>query len=100
MSNMAQTRRSPEHSVQQEVEDVFSAIKKTLTEHIRQKLCDRADLRLRMAKISGAHNTTIQLSIDCVWESTQRGGKLVLCGNGEVLPMLNNLAAELMSGCR
>jgi D-sedoheptulose 7-phosphate isomerase len=60
-------------------------------EHIRQELLEGADLRLQVAEYQA---TIIQLMIDCVWESMQRGGKLLLCGNGGSAADAQHLAAE------
>jgi D-sedoheptulose 7-phosphate isomerase len=60
-------------------------------EHIRQELLEGADLRLQVAEYQA---TIIQLMIDCVWESMERGGKLLLCGNGGSAADAQHLAAE------
>ena len=47
---------------------------------IAQELQDSAALKLQAASTQAE---IIQAMIDCIWESMQQGGKLLLCGNGE-----------------
>jgi D-sedoheptulose 7-phosphate isomerase len=47
-------------------------------EEIRRELCEGVELRLRVAE---SQAPVIQTMIECVWDSMQRGGKLLICGN-------------------
>src|SRR5258705_2154491 len=60
-------------------------------EDIIQELREGAELRLRVAESQAA---VIQRMIDCVWDSMERGGKLLLCGNGGSAADAQHLAAE------
>jgi D-sedoheptulose 7-phosphate isomerase len=60
---------------------------------IAQELQESAALKLQVAS---TQVTIIQAMIDCVWESLQQGGKLLLCGNGGSAADAQHLAAECM----
>ena len=62
-------------------------------EDIRQELRDSAELKLQVAATQAE---VIQAMIDCVWESMQLGGKLLLCGNGGSAADAQHLATECM----
>jgi D-sedoheptulose 7-phosphate isomerase len=62
-------------------------------EDIIQELREGAELRLRVAE---SQTLVIQRMIECVWNSMQRGGKLLLCGNGGSAADAQHLAAECM----
>lgn len=60
---------------------------------ITQELRDSAALKLRVADTQGP---TIQAMIECIWESMQRGGKLLLCGNGGSAADAQHIATEFV----
>ena len=60
---------------------------------IAQELQESAALKLQVA---ATQVTIIQAMIDCVWESMQQGGKLLLCGNGGSAADAQHLATECM----
>ena len=60
---------------------------------IAQELQDSAALKLQVASTQAG---IIQAMIDCVWESMQQGGKLLLCGNGGSAADAQHLATECM----
>ncbi len=60
---------------------------------IRQALHDSAALKIQVAATQAE---IIQTMIDCVWQSLQRGGKLLLCGNGGSAADAQHLATECM----
>jgi D-sedoheptulose 7-phosphate isomerase len=60
---------------------------------IAQELQESATLKLQVA---ATQVTIIQAMIDCVWESMQQGGKLLLCGNGGSAADAQHLATECM----
>jgi D-sedoheptulose 7-phosphate isomerase len=62
-------------------------------EDIIQELREGAELRLRVAE---SQTLVIQRMIECVWNSMQRGGKLLLCGNGGSAADAQHFAAECM----
>lgn len=62
-------------------------------EDVTQELRDSAALKLRVAETEAA---TIRAMITCVWECMQRGGKLLLCGNGGSAADAQHLATECM----
>lgn len=62
-------------------------------EDIAQELHDSAELKRQVASTQVG---IIQAMIDCIWESMQRGGKLLLCGNGGSAADAQHLAAECM----
>lgn len=60
---------------------------------ITQELRDSAALKMQVADTQGALMHAI---IECIWESLQRGGKLLLCGNGGSAADAQHLATECM----
>ena len=60
---------------------------------IMQAMRDSAALKLQVATTQVG---IMQAMIDCVWESLQRGGKLLLCGNGGSAADAQHLATECM----
>jgi D-sedoheptulose 7-phosphate isomerase len=60
---------------------------------ITQALRDSAALKLEVAETQA---DIIQVMIDCVWDSLQKGGKVLLCGNGGSAADAQHLAAECM----
>jgi len=60
---------------------------------IAQELRDSAALKLRVAETQGP---IMQAMLECVWESMQQGGKLLLCGNGGSAADAQHLATECM----
>ncbi len=50
----------------------------TTMDDIAQELHESAALKLRVAETQGP---IIQAMLECIWESMQQGGKLLLCGN-------------------
>jgi D-sedoheptulose 7-phosphate isomerase len=62
-------------------------------EDIVQELRDSAALKLHVAETQGP---TIQAMLECIWESLQQGGKLLLCGNGGSAADAQHLATECM----
>ena len=64
-----------------------------LIEDITKELRDSAELKLQVA---ATQVSVIQAMIDCIWDSMQQGGKLLLCGNGGSAADAQHLAAECM----
>jgi D-sedoheptulose 7-phosphate isomerase len=62
-------------------------------EDITQELRESAALKLQVATTQAG---VIQAMLDCIWESLQQGGKLLLCGNGGSAADVQHLAAECM----
>jgi D-sedoheptulose 7-phosphate isomerase len=62
-------------------------------EDVTQSLRDSAALKLEVAATQGA---MIQTMIEVIWESSQQGGKLLLCGNGGSAADAQHLATELI----
>src|SRR5438132_6679881 len=65
----------------------------TSMDDIAQELHDSAALKLRVAETQGP---IIQAILECIWESMQQGGKLLLCGNGGSAADAQHLATECM----
>ena len=65
----------------------------TSMDDIAQELRDSAALKLRVAETQGP---IIQAILECIWESMQQGGKLLLCGNGGSAADAQHLATECM----
>src|SRR5499427_6897667 len=63
----------------------------TPVEDITRELRESAALKVRVAETQGA---IIQAMIECIWESMQQGGKLLLCGNGGSAADAQHLATE------
>jgi D-sedoheptulose 7-phosphate isomerase len=60
---------------------------------ITRELRESAALKVRVAETQGA---LIQAMLECIWESMQQGGKLLLCGNGGSAADAQHLATECM----
>jgi D-sedoheptulose 7-phosphate isomerase len=60
---------------------------------ITRELRESAALKVHVAETQGA---MIQAMIECIWESMQQGGKLLLCGNGGSAADAQHLATECM----
>jgi D-sedoheptulose 7-phosphate isomerase len=60
---------------------------------ITRELRESAALKVHVAETQGA---IIQAMIECIWESMQQGGKLLLCGNGGSAADAQHLATECM----
>ena len=60
---------------------------------IIQELRESAALKVHVAETQGA---IIQAMIECIWESMQQGGKLLICGNGGSAADAQHLATECM----
>jgi D-sedoheptulose 7-phosphate isomerase len=60
---------------------------------IARELRDSAALKLQVAETQGP---TIQAMIECIWDSMQQGGKLLLCGNGGSAGDAQHIATECM----
>jgi len=60
---------------------------------ITQELRESAALKVHVAETQGA---IIQAMIECIWESMQQGGKLLMCGNGGSAADAQHLATECM----
>ena len=60
-------------------------------EDIIQELRESAALKLQLASTQAS---MIQTMIDCIWDSMQQGGKLLLCGNGGSAADAQHLATE------
>ena len=60
---------------------------------IMQELRESAELKLQLAATQA---TVIHTMIDCIWDSMQQGGKLLLCGNGGSAADAQHLATECM----
>lgn len=62
-------------------------------DNITRTLLDSAALKQQVAATQAG---VIHAMIECIWESLQRGGKLLLCGNGGSAADAQHLAAECM----
>jgi len=62
-------------------------------EDITQELRESAALKVHIAETQGP---IIQAMLECIWESMQQGGKLLLCGNGGSAADAQHLATECM----
>lgn len=62
-------------------------------EDITQELRESAALKVRVAETQGP---IMQAMIDCIWESMQQGGKLLMCGNGGSAADAQHLVTECM----
>jgi D-sedoheptulose 7-phosphate isomerase len=62
-------------------------------DYITRTLLDSAALKQQVAATQA---DVIHAMIECIWESLQRGGKLLLCGNGGSAADAQHLAAECM----
>jgi D-sedoheptulose 7-phosphate isomerase len=60
---------------------------------ITRELRESAALKVHVAETQGA---IIQGMIECIWESMQQGGKLLMCGNGGSAADAQHLATECM----
>ena len=60
---------------------------------ITRELRESATLKVHVAETQGA---IIQSMIECIWESMQQGGKLLICGNGGSAADAQHLATECM----
>jgi len=60
---------------------------------IIRELRESATLKMHVAETQGA---IIQAMIECIWESMQQGGKLLICGNGGSAADAQHLATECM----
>jgi D-sedoheptulose 7-phosphate isomerase len=60
---------------------------------IMRELRESASLKVHVAETQGA---SIQAMIECIWESMQQGGKLLICGNGGSAADAQHLATECM----
>jgi D-sedoheptulose 7-phosphate isomerase len=60
---------------------------------IMRELRESASLKVHVAETQGA---SIQAMIECIWESIQQGGKLLICGNGGSAADAQHLATECM----
>jgi D-sedoheptulose 7-phosphate isomerase len=60
---------------------------------IMRELRESASLKVHVAETQG---TSIQAMIECIWESMQQGGKLLICGNGGSAADAQHLATECM----
>lgn len=60
---------------------------------ITQALRESAALKVHVAETQGP---VIQAMIECIWESMQEGGKLLMCGNGGSAADAQHLATECM----
>jgi D-sedoheptulose 7-phosphate isomerase len=60
---------------------------------ITQELRESAALKVHVAETQGY---IIQAMVECIWESLQQGGKLLLCGNGGSAADAQHLATECM----
>jgi D-sedoheptulose 7-phosphate isomerase len=60
---------------------------------ITRELRESATLKVHVAETQGA---IIQAMIECIWESMQQGGKLLICGNGGSAADAQHLATECM----
>ena len=65
----------------------------TAMDNITQELRESAALKVHVAETQGA---IIQAMLECIWESLQQGGKLLLCGNGGSAADAQHLATECM----
>ena len=62
-------------------------------EDITQALRESAALKVHVAETQGP---IIQAMLECIWESMQQGGKLLLCGNGGSAADAQHLVTECM----
>ena len=60
---------------------------------IIRELRESATLKVHVAETQGA---IMQAMIECIWESMQQGGKLLICGNGGSAADAQHLATECM----
>jgi len=60
---------------------------------ITQELRESAALKLHVAETQGP---IMQAMIECIWESMQQGGKLLMCGNGGSAADAQHLVTECM----
>jgi D-sedoheptulose 7-phosphate isomerase len=60
---------------------------------ITRELRESAALKVHVAETQGA---IMQAMIECIWESMQQGGKLLMCGNGGSAADAQHLATECM----
>jgi len=60
---------------------------------ITQELRESAALKLHVAETQGP---IMQAMIECIWESLQQGGKLLMCGNGGSAADAQHLVTECM----
>jgi D-sedoheptulose 7-phosphate isomerase len=60
---------------------------------IIRELRESATLKVQVAETQGA---IIQAMIECIWQSMQQGGKLLICGNGGSAADAQHLATECM----
>src|SRR5262249_39522449 len=60
---------------------------------LTQELRESAALKVHVAETQG---DIIQGMVECIWESLQQGGKLLLCGNGGSAADAQHLATECM----
>ena len=60
---------------------------------ITRELRESATLKVHVAETQGA---IIQAMIECIWESMQQSGKLLICGNGGSAADAQHLATECM----
>ena len=58
---------------------------------ITRELRESAALKMRVAETQGP---IIQAMLECIWESMQQGGKLLICGNGGSAADAQHLATE------
>jgi len=65
----------------------------TPMEDITRELRESAALKVHVAETQGP---IIQAMIECIWESMQQGGKLLICGNGGSAADAQHLATECM----
>src|SRR5262245_58615084 len=60
---------------------------------ITRELRESAALKVHVAETQGS---IIQAMVECMWESLQQGGKLLICGNGGSAADAQHLATECM----
>ena len=60
---------------------------------ITQELRASAALKIHVAEMQGP---IIEAMLECIWESMQQGGKLLICGNGGSAADAQHLATECM----
>ena len=65
----------------------------TPVEDITRELRESAALKMHVAETQGP---VIQAMIECIWESMQQGGKLLMCGNGGSAADAQHLVTECM----
>src|SRR5712691_5655128 len=66
---------------------------KATMDDITQELRESAALKLHVAETQGP---IMQAMIECIWESMQQGGKLLICGNGGSAADAQHLVTECM----